>query len=229
MRYGLIAKTGGLVIVLSLFIYPLAGCTDQHEVKTSAPQQRFSDIEKWVKLFEDPARDQWQKPGEVVKALRLKHGDVIADIGAGTGYFTRRFAIAVGPEGKALGLDIESSMIQYMKEDAERLNMKNYEARVVKPNDPELEASSVDVVFLCNTYHHIETRVAYFKNVSKSLKKNGRLVVVDFYRDNDFGPPRHHKLAKDVVLREIKQAGYRLIRSHDILPYQYFLEFGLEI
>jgi ubiquinone/menaquinone biosynthesis C-methylase UbiE len=101
----------------------------------------------WAKVFEDPERDKWQQPKEVVRKMNLAHGDVVADIGAGTGYFTRLFADAVGPEGMAIGLDIKQSMIKYMNEDAKKLNLMNYTARVVKADDPELPPGSVDVVF----------------------------------------------------------------------------------
>jgi ubiquinone/menaquinone biosynthesis C-methylase UbiE len=229
MREKVIRKTAvALTLIFILFVYPLTGCANPQVQQTPAAQQRFGDIEKWVKIFEDPERDKWQKPREVVKALALKAGDVVADIGAGTGYFTRHFAVAVGTTGKAIGLDIEPSMVKYMNEDAEKLDLKNYEARVVKTGDPELPVRSVDVVFLCNTYHHIESRVEYFKNVSKSLKTGGRVVVVDFYKNTDFGPPRDHKMAGEVVIEEMKKAGYHLKKELKILPQQYYLEFGLD-
>jgi len=205
----------------------MIGCNGQmtehkHE---KATEQRFNDIDKWVKAFEDPERVKWQKPAEVVKAMDLRFGDVVADIGAGTGYFTRLFAIAVGTEGKALGLDIEESMVNYMKNDAKKLGFNNYEAKVVRTDNAGLAPNSVDVVFLSNTYHHIANRVDYFKAVAKGFKKDGRVIIVDFYKDTDFGPPRDHKLAKAVVLKEMEEAGYRLIKSHNELEHQYFLEF----
>lgn len=214
-------------IVTVFILILLTGCANQQEYHSTATQQRFDDIDVWVKRFEDPERDKWQKPVEVVKAMNLRPGDVVADIGAGTGYFTRHIAVAVGPSGKALGLDIEPGMVKYMAEDARKLNLKNYEARVVKTDDPGLAPHSVDVIFLCDTYHHIENRVQYFRNVSASLKPGGRVVVVDFIKDTDFGPPREHKMAQEVVLEEMKKAGYRLIKSHDLLQYHYFLEFGI--
>lgn len=201
-----------------------ASCRGQQTHKV--PSHRFDDIAVWVKVFEDPERDAWQKPDEVIQTMKLKSGDVIADIGAGTGYFTRRFAVAVGPEGKAIGLDIEQSMIGYMNKDAKRLNLNNYVARRVKSDDPELAPASVDVVFLCDTYHHIEDRVNYFKRVAAGLKPGGRLVIVDFYKKElPYGPPPAHKLAKDVVIDELRRAGYSLKQDLRFLPYQYYLEF----
>jgi ubiquinone/menaquinone biosynthesis C-methylase UbiE len=213
------------VLFLVLFAFQTTVCSSQQKNSTPAAQQRFDDIEFWVKLFEDPERDRWQKPKEVVDAMNLKKGDVVADIGAGTGYFARHIAVAVGPNGRAVGLDIEPSMVKYMEEDARKMNLGNYTAKVVRTDDPELEDRSVDVVFLCNTYHHIENRVEYFRNVSKGLKPDGRVVVVDFYKDSDIGPPKDHKLAKEVVIEEMKKAGYTLVKTHGFLPYQYFLEF----
>ncbi|MEW6599671.1 MAG: methyltransferase domain-containing protein [Nitrospirota bacterium] len=220
------------ILIVALLIGPLFSCTNHqaHQVSAGhepATQQRFNDVEAWVKRFEDPERDKWQKPAEVVKAMNLREGDVVADIGAGTGYFTRHIAVAVGPSGKALGLDIEPGMVEYMKEDAKKLNLNNYEARVVRTDDPELAPHSVDVIFLCDTYHHIENRVEYFSNIIPSLKPGGRVVVVDFIKDSDFGPPRDHKMAQEVVVDELQRAGYKLIRTHALLPYQYFLEFGM--
>jgi arsenite methyltransferase len=217
-----------LLSVAALLLCILISCTNHQAHQTSvqhelATQQRFTDIEHWIKMFEDPERDKWQKPAEVTEAMNLSPGDVVADIGAGTGYFTRHFAVAVAPGGKALGLDIEPSMIKYMNEDARKLNLASYEARVVKTDDPELAPGSVDVVFLCDTYHHIENRVEYFRNVAKSLRPNGRVIIVDFHKDMDFGPPREHKLAEEIVLKEMKEAGYKLIKSHDILQDQYFI------
>ncbi len=229
MSNGFFKKIIYSVCILILSAYPLMGYAGDQIQKSTATQHRFDDIKFWVKIFEDPARDAWQKPEAVVRTLNLKPGDVVADIGAGTGYFTRHFAVAVGPGGKALGLEISSSMVQHMKEDAQKLSLPNYEARMVKTDDPEIEPKSVDVIFLCDTYHHIENRTVYFKRVSGSLRANGRVVIVDFYdKPLPVGPQEEgHKLSEEKVIKEMTEAGYRLIKSHDLLPYQYFLEFAL--
>ena len=179
-------------------------------------------------LCQDYERDSWQKPDEVVKSLNLKPGEVIADIGAGDGYFTRLFAQAVDPGGQALGLEVVSSNVESMRKDAERLGLDNYKAMLVEPDDPGFEPGSMDVVFLCNAYHHLSNRVDYFKKVSGGLMKDGRVVIVDFYnRQMDVGPPPNHTLAKEVVLEEMKEAGYLLLGEKDFLEYQYYLEFVL--
>jgi arsenite methyltransferase len=217
----------GIVFVLILAISPMTVLAGQQHTLASA--QRFDNIEFWVKAFEDPARDAWQKPDEVIKIMDLKQGDVVADLGAGTGYFTRRIAAAVGPEGKAFGLEVEPAMVEYMKKDAEKLRLTNYIAKLVKYDDPLLEPRSVDVVFICDTYHHIEDRVNYLKRLSKGLKTGGRVVIVDFYKKElPVGPQDlEHKLSEETVLKEFQDAGYRVLRTHCVLPYQYFIEFGM--
>jgi len=172
---------------------------------------------------EPDSRDKEQKPDEVLKLMNVKPGQVIVDIGAGSGYFTRRFAVAVGPTGKAIGVEIDSAMVRSLNADARRLNLANYEALLVPPDDPLLAASSVDVVFLCDTYHHINGRVAYFAKVRQSLKPGGRLVILDFVRTKD-NP--EHSIVKEEVIDELRRAGFRLAREFNLLsPKQYFLEF----
>src|SRR3990172_177300 len=224
-----ITKLLCLISATSLLLSPVTGWTGEEKHHKSHSQKRLNEIQKWVDIFEDPARAEWQKPEEVVKKLELKPGGTVADIGAGTGYFTRLFAIAVGHKGKAIGLDIEPAMVDYMKEDAKKRGLTNYEARVVKPDDPGLPAKSVDVIFICNTYHHIEDRMNYLKRLAAALKPNGRIVIVDFYKKPLPVGPRslEHKISEEEVKKEFQKAGYRLIRSLDFLPYQYFLEFAL--
>ena len=194
----------------------------------AAHDHHFNDINQAVKMFENSERDAWQKPDEVVKQLQLRPGDVVADIGAGTGYFTRRFAVAVGSNGQALGLDIEASMVSYMAEDAKKRGLTHYIARHVQANDPQLAPQSVDVVFICDTYHHMQDHVAYLRLLAPALKPSGRVVIVDFQkRPLPLGPPMEWKLAPETVTEEFRQAGFQLARSVDFLPYQYFLEFTL--
>jgi arsenite methyltransferase len=209
----------GLLLVLS---FSQAVGADDH---AESAHHGFQDAAHWVAAFESPARAKWQKPGEVVRALNLKPGQTVVDIGAGTGYFTRRFARAVGPSGRAVGLDIEPGMVAYMKADATKLKLSNYEARLVKPDDPELAPHSADVIFFCDVLHHIDDRVTYLKKLEPALKPGGRVAVVDFKKTAPIGPPVTRKIALNEMIAQFKQAGYRLVDQQDFLPYQYFLEF----
>jgi ubiquinone/menaquinone biosynthesis C-methylase UbiE len=222
-----------LLSLASFIIAPVSWAQAHHHHSHQPPQgaahdHRFNDIDQAVKMFENAERDVWQKPDEVVKQLQLRAGEVVADIGAGTGYFTRRFAAAVGPQGKAVGLDIESTMVTHINEEAQKRGLTNLSARQVLPNDPQLGPQSVDVVFICDTYHHMQERVAYARLLAQALKSGGRVVIVDFQkRPLPLGPPMEWKLAPEAVTEEFRQAGFQLARSEEFLPYQYFLEFTI--
>jgi ubiquinone/menaquinone biosynthesis C-methylase UbiE len=215
-------SVGALAFLIALSIGAVARA--QEHVATA--HHDFGDVARWAKVFEAPERARWQKPGEVVRALELKPGDKVADIGAGTGYFTRRFAAAVAPSGEALGLDVEPAMVAYMKADAKKRKVKNYHARVVKADDPELAPHSVDLVFFCDTLHHMHDRVAYFRKLAPALRPGGRVAVIDFKKEPlPVGPPVAEKLARGKVIAEFRAGGFRMVAHHDFLPYQYFLEF----
>jgi arsenite methyltransferase len=191
-----------------------------------AVHHRFEDAAHWATIFESPERTAWQEPDKVVEAMKLEPGQTVVDIGAGTGYFTRRFAKAVGPTGRAIGLDIEPGMVDYMKADAKKLRLANYDARVVKPDNPALAPHSVDVIFFCDALHHIDDRAAYLRRLILALKPGGRVIDVDFKKEPlPVGPPPPHKLAREEVIKEFRDGGYRLLREYDFLKYQYFLEF----
>jgi len=146
-------------------------------------------------------------------------------VGAGTGYFARRFAAAVGPTGKVLALDIEPEMLEELRRRAP--DATNIETRRAEPADPGLAPASVDVVFICDTGHHLHDRVRYYGKLRRALRRGGRLVLVDFYkRPLPVGPPVQEKLSRAETQREAEAAGFRLRASHTFLTHQYFLEFA---
>ena len=167
-----------------------------------------------------PMDESARRPDDVVAALELKAGQIVADIGAGSGIFTRRFARAVGPGGRALGLDVDAGAVDTMKKDATALGLGNYDARLVAPDDPGLAPASVDMIFLSNAYHHIANRVAYFTRVRAALKPGGRLVIVDFPAGSPFPDHPDQKQAE----AELASAGYRVVKTHTFLAGQYFIE-----
>lgn len=185
---------------------------------------RFDDPQRWAKRFEDPTRDAWQKPDEVVKALVQRADLTIVDIGAATGYFPVRFARAV-PEGKVVGVDIEPSMVQYLTARAQEEGLGNLTARLGQPDDPMLGDLQPDLVFLCNTYHHISDREAYFSAIRAKMADGGRLAIVDFRKDSERGPPADHKIALAQTITEMEAAGWKHQETLDFLPDQYIAVF----
>ena len=186
-------------------------------------QHSFSGAERWARSFDDPARDQWQKPHEVIQALRVAPDAAVADIGAGTGYFAARLAHMV-PRGRVFAVDIEPDMVRYLAERAQRENVPNLQAVLGKPDDPRLPAK-VDRVLLVDTYHHIDDRVAYFRRLRESLKPGGEVAIVDFTLESPVGPPPAARIAAQQVRAEMQRAGYTLAAEHTFLPHQYFLVF----
>lgn len=210
------------VLLLALSLSRVVGA----QVHEQSSHHGFHSIEHWAQVFESPERAKWQKPDAVVRALKLKPGQTVVDIGAGTGYFTRRFASAVGPSGAAIGIDIEPAMVDYMKADAKKLKLANYEARLGKADDPELAPRSADLIFFCDVLHHVDNRMTYFRKLKSALKRGGRVAVVDFKKETlPVGPPPADKISRAEMIAEFKDAGYQLVREHGFLPYQYFLEF----
>ncbi len=186
-------------------------------------QHSFSGAQRWAHVFDDPKRDAWQKPHEVIQALQLEPDAVIADLGSGTGYFTVRLATMV-PEGRVYGVDVEPDMVKYLAERARREKRSNIVAIAGTPQDPRLP-EKVDLILLVDVYHHIDAREQYFRQLRASLKPGGRIAVIDFRMDSPEGPPVAARIAPEQVVEELESAGYRLGRRHDFLPNQYFLIF----
>ncbi len=186
-------------------------------------QHSFGDAEKWAHVFDDPQRDEWQKPHEVIKALALKPDAVVADIGAGTGYFSARLANMLR-EGKVYAVDIEPDMVKYLSERAKREALPNMMAVAGAPGDPQLPAKA-DLVLLVDVYHHIDERQRYFDKLRGALKPGGRVAVIDFRLDSPEGPPKASRIAPERVKSEMAKACYVLAKEHGFLPRQYFLVF----
>jgi SAM-dependent methyltransferase len=156
-------------------------------------------------------------------ALNLAPNARVADVGAGTGYFSVRLARRL-PEGKVLAVDIEPDMLRYLGERAQREHLSVIVPVLANAETPNL-SEPVDLVLLVDTYHHIDNRVAYFARLRSSLRPNGRLAIVDFKADSPEGPPPQHRISPDKVTAELTAAGYSLVATHNFLPRQYFLVF----
>ncbi|HLK11984.1 MAG TPA: methyltransferase domain-containing protein [Candidatus Binatia bacterium] len=187
----------------------------------------FVDVAHWAAVFDDPARDAWQKPDAVVGALGLRPGMTVADLGAGTGYFERRLAGAVGAVGTVFAVDTEPGMVEHLRARAEREGTDNVVPVLASPATPRLPAGAVDVVLIVDTFHHLDDRLAYLHALRRVLRPGGRVAIVDWRkRPLPVGPPPEHKLPRGQVVEEMEAAGYALVGAPDVLPYQYFLIFA---
>lgn len=216
-----------LIVLMLTFAGAPAIRSQQHDHDHDATtSHRFDDVERWVKRFDDPARDEWQRPEEVIRFLAIDPGTTVADIGAGTGYFSVRLAGAVGGAGKVWAVDIEPSLVEHIAQRARDAGLGQVEPLLAEPDDPKLAADTVDLVFVCDTWHHIDDRLGYLDRLAGALRSSGRLAILDF-REGELpvGPPPGHKLSREAVLAELEEAGWSLRQESDVLPYQYLLVF----
>ena len=179
-----------------------------------------------IRFLEDPQRDEYQKPQEVMKALDLKKGEVIADVGAGSGYFAFRLAQHVEEGGRIYAVDVNPDTIRHMNRRIRDMGAKNLVTILADPDDPLLPFNSVDRFFLCNTWHHIERQTEYLALMKRMLKPAGQVVMIDFHKKPlPAGPPVGMKIAREDLICQMEDNGFRLMREHNFLPFQYFLVF----
>ncbi|MDX2091235.1 MAG: methyltransferase [Kofleriaceae bacterium] len=183
---------------------------------------RFEHADEWAKKFDDPARDAWQQPERVIAALELKPDSVVADVGAGTGYFAMRIAKQV-PQGKVIATDIEPDMVRYLTERAQREQLPNVEARLAKEADPGLAPAGVDRILVVDVWHHLADRKAYAKALAAALAPGGMLAVVDFKLEAEQGPPKQHRLPSEAIIDDLRSAGLVAEVSATQLPDQYIV------
>jgi ubiquinone/menaquinone biosynthesis C-methylase UbiE len=212
-----------LLALVLLAVTVAIGQAEQHEKSHADHMERHFDPKESAVRFDDPARDKWQLPDRVIAALNLKSGQIVADIGAGTGYFSVRLAKSKASP-KVYAADIEPSMVSYLRERAAKEGLNNViavQAAADRPNLPE----SVDMILIVDTYHHIGDREAYFRTLAKSIKPGGRVVIIDFKPDSPEGPPKEFRFPLEQFKSEMGKAGYKLAAQHNFLPRQQFLIF----
>jgi SAM-dependent methyltransferase len=184
---------------------------------------RFERAEQWAADFDDPARDAWQHPKDIIDAMALRPGMKVADIGAGTGYFEPWLSRAVGDAGAVLALDIEPDMVRYLTERAAREHLANVRPALSAMDDPKLPSESVDRIVIVDTWHHVPEREAYAARLREALVPGGQVVVVDFKLDAKHGPPPQHRLTAEQVVRELTAGGLAAQVSPTTLPEQYIV------
>jgi ubiquinone/menaquinone biosynthesis C-methylase UbiE len=175
--------------------------------------------------LEQPDRDEWQRPDKIMDALGVGEGSVVADLGAGSGWFTIRLAGRVGPNGAVYAEDIQHQMIDAIKRRVAKIGLKNVTYVLGTPSDPGLP-SPVDAVLIVDTYHEMEQPVVLLRKVAASLKPAGRIGIVDFTKDGGGpGPAMEDRVDPERVVRDAQAAGLALRSREAFLKYQYMLVF----
>ncbi len=221
MKYNILPQ----VVVFAALLHgaALQTCIGETGPGSHAYHHRFEDAQRWAKEFDNPERDVWQKPEQVLDALSLERGSIVADIGAGTGYFSAKIGRRI-PDGKIYAADVEPDMARYLRERAAKEHLTNLIAVQAAPNAANLP-EPVSIVLIVDTYHHIANRIEYFTKLRASLLPKGRLAIIDFKADSPSGPPIQHRISPEKVTKELNAAGYSLAETYDFLPRQYFLIF----
>ena len=210
------------IAVLCVGIAPIAtqAPRDQHEM-----HRLHRDVSAYIAALEDPQRDAYQKPHEVIEALGIKEGEVIADIGAGSGYFTVRLAHHVGSTGRVYAVDIDPDMIRHLHKRVRDLGLLNVSPILALADDPLLP-QAVNRFVIVNVWHHVADQAGYLALMKKHLKPGGQAVMIDFHkRELPVGPPPDMKIAREDLLKQMQSHGFELVTEHTFLPYQYFLVF----
>ncbi len=184
----------------------------------------FADADAASTMLDDPARDDWQRPADVIRALELTPGMTVADVGAGTGYFAVRLARAV-PEGEVVATDVEPDMVRFLTERARREGLPNLRALRSGPSASGLAARSVDRILVVHVWHHLEGRADYARDLAAALRPGGRLLVVDFSPGGGRrGPPEAMRIAATAIVAELEAAGLMARILPVVLPDQYIVE-----
>lgn len=187
------------------------------------------DVQQFVQRFETESREVFHLRAEIVAACNLQPGETVADIGAGTGLFTRLFAEKVGPDGLVIAVDIAQNFLDHIAQSAREANVTNIETRLCGPDDVRLQPESIDVAFICDTYHHFEFPLKTMTSLRNALKPGGRVVVIDFKKiageSSDF-VMGHVRAPQEVFESEIVQSGFQKQSQTDgLLKENYFVTF----
>jgi SAM-dependent methyltransferase len=223
------------IILFSLFLFLLAASCKQGNQADSAAEQEMTGTpgQESVSAFKEEAdqyesadRVIWQKPDLVVHQLGDIEGKVVADLGAGTGYFSRRIAYK---GAKVIAIDIDPKAIQWMEEQKARFPIELRDRLIIRqaePDNPNLKDNEVDIVLLVNTYAYIQDRVRYFSNLRNAIRPDGKIIIIDFKKKKTpFGPPLEQRIDYSEITKELTEAGYTITTVDDSsLEYQYIIK-----
>jgi ubiquinone/menaquinone biosynthesis C-methylase UbiE len=209
---------------LALAFLPLTSGA-QTAARTPSPKPMASaDLAGYIASLEEPGRAEWQKPDEVIRALKLSPGETLCDVGSGPGYFALRAARRLEPLGWVYAEDVEATMIDALRDRVSQARLANVTPILGLPDDPLLPKAACDVILVVNTYHLFPNGPAFLRRLLKSLKPSGRLANIDFHkRETPEGPVLARRVAKEAFIADAQRAGFTTVTEEKFLPYQYFL------
>ena len=205
--------------------HPPIDCPLRRQGIDPSRMRPFDDVEKYIAFLDRADRVSWQKPDEVVAALGLKGAETVFDLGAGSGYFSFRFA-EVLPLGKVIAADTEPDMVRHIHHRVMGDGIENVEAKLIRPTDPGV-TSDADLVFVCDVLHHVADRQAWLAKLVGRMKSGARLALIEFKEGRlPEGPPEAVKIPRGKLVELITKAGLELeVENTALLPYQVFLVF----
>jgi ubiquinone/menaquinone biosynthesis C-methylase UbiE len=215
-----------LAIAALSLIVSLPGAAAAQTATTQAEMHKLhSDPTAYAKALDDPKRDAYQKPHEVMMALDVKAGELIADIGSGTGYFSLKLASHVGDAGHVYAVDVSPDMTRVLNTRIRDGKLTNISTILAEPNDPLLP-QAVNRFLIVDVWHHIDDQPGYLAKMKSLLKPGGEVVMIDFHkRELPVGPPVAMKIAREDLITQMEAHGFVVAKEHSFLPYQYFLVF----
>lgn len=220
----------GSLAWMSLVLFFTGSSWAQEKSVRPGVNQAFQDpdLETWLGRFEREGREVFDRRQEVLEACQLKPGMKVADIGAGTGFFSRMFASAVGNEGHVYAVEITKKFIEHIQKAAEKEQLTNLTAVECTATSAELPPNSIDVAFICDTYHHFEFPYKTMRSIRQALKEDGQVILIDFHRiegkSTDWAM-EHVRAGQEVFSREIVTAGFEQVDEQNLLRECYFVRF----
>jgi ubiquinone/menaquinone biosynthesis C-methylase UbiE len=181
------------------------------------------DLAAYIDRLASPERDAWQRPDKVIAALALRPGHIVADVGAGPGYFSLRLARKVGQQGRVFAVDVEPTMLTVLRERLAAPKSDRITPVLGLPDDPLLPRASCDRVLSVNAYHHYPDGPAALRRMARLLRRGGRLALIDFHkRPSPMGPPLDERVSREQFLDDSRRAGLRVAEELTFLPHQYY-------
>lgn len=213
------------LVLFAVFSSSSAAAQPPARAAAATPKPAASaDLAGYIASLEEPGRAEWQKPDEVIRALKLSPGETLCDVGSGPGYFALRAARRLETSGWVYAEDVEASMIDALRDRVSQARLSNVTPILGLPDDPLLPRAACDVILVVNTYHLFPNGPAFLRRLAKSLKPGGRLANIDFHkRETPQGPVLARRVAKEAFLADAQRASFRLVGEEKFLPYQYFL------